>query len=309
VKLSEIHTAYYEYLEKAKAYLASRGNTPMEEGSEADAVQRIMKDYGAVPLEAYTGVTTSDERHDHAFLIERLENYLKFVKENGYWDEKETLPILRVYLDEYLGRPPETFAYEGRTWTPKTFLTDYLKLDPDDYISVMSTMRYPFWTQAEFDVTDNWRRAKDYYNVPLDEFYGLVKKAVASGYSVCIGGDVSEPGYYGFEKAGVVPSFDVPASMIDQSSREMRIYNKTTEDDHGIHLVGFTRFKDHDWYLVKDSGRSSRYEKPEGYYMYRDDYIRLKMLTLTLHKDVAGDLLPKFVPNAQEKKAEPAPAK
>ena len=313
VKLSEIHTVYYEYIEKAKAYLAGRGNTPMDEGSEADALQRIYKAYGAVPLEAYPGVLSKEGRHDHSKLIERLQNYLKFVKENGYWDEGEALAVVRVYLDEFLGRPPESFTYDGATWTPKAFLKDYLKLNPDDYVSVMSTMRSPFWTQAEFKVTDNWRRAKDYYNVPLDDFYALVKKAVAGGYSIGIGGDVSEPGDNGFAKVAVVPSFDIPPSMIDQSAREMRIANETTGDDHGIHLVGYTRLKDHDWYLIKDSGRSSRWEKPEGYYFYRDDFIKLKMLTLTFHKDVLKDLLSKFTapepdPKA-EKEAAAAPAK
>ena len=313
VKLSEIHTVYYEYIEKAKAYLSGRGNTPMDEGSEADAVQRIYKAYGAVPLEAYPGVLSPDGRHDHSKLIERLQNYLKYVKENGYWNETETLAVVRVYLDEFLGKPPESFTYDGAIWTPKTFLKDYLKLNPDDYVSVMSTMRSPFWTQAEFKAADNWRRAKDYYNVPLDDFYALVRKAVAGGYSICIGGDVSEPGDNGFAKVAVIPSFDIPSSMIDQSAREMRIVNETTGDDHGIHLVGYTHLKDHDWYLIKDSGRSSRWEKPEGYYFYRDDYIKLKMLTLTFHKDVLKDLLSKFAapepdPKA-EKEAPAAPAK
>ena len=67
--------------------------------------------------------------------------------------------------------------------------------------------------------------------------------------------------------------------------------NGSTEDDHGIHLVGHTRLDDHDWFLIKDSGRSSRWGKYEGYYMYRDDFVRLKMLTLTVHRDVVADIL------------------
>lgn len=295
VKLSEIHTVYYEYLERARDYVRTRGATALGEGSEADALQRIWKDYGIVPLEAYPGVLAADGRHDHSKLFERIENYLHFVKENGYWDEAETAAVIRVYLDEFLGRPPERFDYDGRSWTPKSFMTDYLKIDPQAYVSVMSTMRSPFWTQAELNAPDNWRHSSDYFNVPLDAFMGLLKKAVAGGYSACIGGDVSEPGYYGFEDVGVVPSFDIPPALIDQGSRELRMVNDATQDDHGIHLVGHTRVGDHDWYLIKDSGRSSRWGKIEGYYMYREDYIKLKMLTFTFHKDVLVDLLPRFV--------------
>jgi bleomycin hydrolase len=301
VKLSEIHTVYYEYLERARDFLRTRGATALGEGSEADALQRIWRGYGIVPLEAYPGVLAADGRHDHSKLFERIENYLGYVKENGYWDEAETLAVLRVYLDEFLGRPPERFDYDGGTWTPRTFMTDYLKIDPEAYVSVMSTMRSPFWTQAELDAPDNWRRSADYYNVPLDAFMGLLKTAVAGGYSACIGGDVSESGYYGFEDVAVVPSFDIPAALIDQGARELRIYNDTTQDDHGIHLVGHTRVGAHDWYLIKDSGRSARWGKLEGYYMYRDDYIKLKMLTLTFHKDVLRDLLPSFAAPAAAK--------
>jgi bleomycin hydrolase len=298
VKLSEMHTVYYEYLERARDWVRTRGATHLGEGSEADALQRIWADYGIVPLEAYPGVLAEDGRHDHSKLYERIENYLHFVKEKGYWDEAETLAVIRVYLDEFLGRPPAMFDYDRGSWTPKTFMNDYLRIDPTAYVSVMSTMRSPFWTQAELDAPDNWRRAADYYNLPLDDFMGLLKKAVAGGYSACIGGDVSESGYYGFEDVAVVPSYDIPPGLIDQSARELRIVNDTTQDDHGIHLVGHARVGRHDWYLIKDSGRSARWGAHEGYYMYREDYIKLKMLTLTFHRDVLKDLLPKFVPAA-----------
>ena len=41
----------------------------------------------------------------------------------------------------------------------------------------------------------------------------------------------------------------------------------------------------------KDSNRSSRHGKWEGYYFFRDDYVRLKMLTFTVHRDAAADIL------------------
>ena len=86
--------------------------------------------------------------------------------------------------------------------------------------------------------------------------------------------------------------------MIDQSAREMRIANETTGDDHGIHLVGYTRLKDHDWYLIKDSGSGSRNNDeatPEfGYYFFRGDYVKLKMMDFLVHKDAVKELIGKF---------------
>jgi hypothetical protein len=98
-------------------------------------------------------------------------------------------------------------------------------------------------------------------------------------------------GVASFEDVAVVPTFDIPGEYIDQSAREFRFDNGSTGDDHGIHVVGHMRLDGHDWFLIKDSNRSSRHGRWEGYYFYRDDYVRLKMLTYTVHKDDAADIL------------------
>lgn len=107
---------------------------------------------------------------------------------------------------------------------------------------------------------------------------------------------MSEPGYNGFENIAVVPTFDIPQGYINQDAREFRFYNHATEDDHGLHMVGITSVGGRDWFLIKDSARSSRWGKFEGYYFYRDDYVRLKMLTILVHRDAVKDLLAKFPP-------------
>lgn len=89
-----------------------------------------------------------------------------------------------------------------------------------------------------------------------------------------------------------MPSFDIPPANINQDARELRIYNHTTEDDHGIRLPGLLRQGDHDWFLIKDSSRSAQ-RKLSGYYFYRDDSMRLKLLTFMVHKDPAKALLAK----------------
>ncbi len=91
-----------------------------------------------------------------------------------------------------------------------------------------------------------------------------------------------------------VPDYDIPPSRIDQLAREYRFVHKVTTDDHGIHVVAHIEHGGHDWFLAKDSGRSSRRGKYEGYYFVRGDYIRLKVLAFTVHKDAVTDLLAKF---------------
>ncbi len=58
-----------------------------------------------------------------------------------------------------------------------------------------------------------------------------------------------------------------------------------------MHVVGYTKLGGQDWFLIKDSNRSSRLGRFKGYYFWSGDYIRLKMLSFTVHKDRLKGLL------------------
>jgi bleomycin hydrolase len=153
-------------------------------------------------------------------------------------------------------------------------------------------MKEPFGGWILYDFPDNWRRSRSCLNVPLDTFYRVIKEAVRDGYTVSIGGDTSEPGLDGGEGAAVVPTWDIPREWIDQASRELRISNGATGDDHGIHAVGFMRYGGRDWFLIKDSGSGAQLGKFPGYYFFDGDYVRLKMLGAMVHRDRLKGLLP-----------------
>jgi bleomycin hydrolase len=302
IKLSEMYTVYYEYIDKIKRYIKERGYSYFAEGSEGNALDRVWKQYGIVPAEAYVGMIPPDALLNHDPLIRDLKNLLDWVKENSYWDEEIVIDLAKVILNKYMGKPPQEFAYKGKTYTPMTFFKDVVRLNMDDYVQFQSTLALPFYIKGIFDVPDNWWLSADYYNVPIDDFMNIINGAISKGFTIAIGGDVSESGYNGWEKACVVPTFDIPGDYIDQNARELRIFNSTTEDDHGIHLVGYTKIGGHNWYLIKDSARSARQTKPEGYQFYRDDYVKLKMLTFSVHKDAVKDYLSKIEKKAPEKK-------
>ncbi len=291
IKLSEMWTPYHEYLEKCRRFIRERGDSFIGEGSEAGSLIRIWKMYGVVPATAYPGVTHPGEKYDHSALIREIRLYLDFVKKNNLWDEDANLKHIALILDRYMGHPPDRFEYDGRTMTPKEFLARETGLNMDDYVSVMSTLYYPFFTRDEFRSPDNWWHSKDYVNVPLDQWYTALVGAIKAGYTVILGGDVSEPGKLGPKDVAFIPSFDIPAEYIDQSAREYRIANHTTTDDHAIHLVGYTRVGDQDWFLIKDSGSSANWGPNKGYYFFRGDYLRLKILFFTVHKDCLKDIL------------------
>ena len=295
IKLSEMWTVYFEYLEKVRRFVRERGASLVAEGGESNALNRIWKTYGIVPASAYAGCLPGREKHDHSLLIDEIHAYLDYVKSNDLWNEKDVLDHVALILNKHLGAPPSRFVYDGREMTPQEFLKNETPLDMDGYLDVMSTSYYPFYTFQEYAVPDNWWHNKDYLNVPLDAWYKLILKALKAGCTVGIGGDVSEPGKLGFQDVCFIPSFDIPAAYINQDAREFRISNSTTEDDHGIHIVGYKRHLGHDWFLVKDSGRSARWGKHEGYFFFRDDYVKLKMLSITVPKELAKDLLAKVI--------------
>lgn len=294
VALSPIYTAYWEYVEKVKEYVRTRGKSLVDEGSEANAVTRIYKQYGIVPVDIYSGLLPGQKFHDHSKMIDEIRTYLKNVKETNAWDEDEVVRVIKSIMNYYLGEPPTEVVVDGKKYTPKEYLTNYLKLNPDDYVDVLSYMQKPYWEQVEYQVPDNWWHNKDYYNIPLDDFMKIIKHAIENGYTMAIGGDVSEAGYDSWSKCAIVPTFDIPSDYIDEYSRQFRFSNQTTTDDHGIHLVGYEVKNGVTWFLIKDSGAGSRNTGDKGYYFYHQDYVKLKIMDFMVHKDMFKEYLSKF---------------
>jgi len=294
IKLSEMYTVYWEYVEKAKRFIKERGDSEFEEGSEANAVPRIWKMYGVVPAEAYSGMQPGQNFHDHKAMHKEMKSYLENIKSTNAWNVEEAITVIKSILNHYMGEAPAEFYMEGKKYSPKEFLNNYIKIIPDDYVDILSYMQQPYYKQVEYEVEDNWWHSKDYYNVPLDVFMEALKNNIMNGYTMAIGGDVSEAGYDSWQKVGVIPSFDIPSEYIDENARQFRFSNETTTDDHGIHLVGYMEKDGKDWYLIKDSGSGSRNTGDKGFYFYHEDYVKLKIMDFMVHKDAVENILKKF---------------
>ncbi len=294
IKLSEIYTVYWEYVEKAKYFVETRGTSLFAQGSEANAVTRIWKKYGVVPEADYTGLKEGQVYHNHAKMFNEMNSYLQSVKKENAWNVKTVTETIKSIMNHYIGTPPAKVTVSGKTYTPKEYLKDYLKLNLNDYVDVVSYMQKPYFKQVEYEVPDNWWHSKDYYNIPLDDFMSVLKKAIRNGYTIGLGGDVSEPGKSAELDVFLIPDFDIPSEYIDENARQFRFSNKTTTDDHGIHLVGYLDRPDQNWYLIKDSGSGSRNGKNKGFYFFTEDYIKLKIMDYIIHKDAFKDEMKKF---------------
>lgn len=295
IKLSEMFTTYWEYVERAKYFVETRGNMHFAEGSESNAVTKIMKQYGAVPSYNYTGRLPGSSVHDHTQMIAEMSKYLQSVKVNNIWNENTVVETIKSILNYYMGEPPTAISFESKTYTPKEFLTNILQINPDNYFSFMSTKEIAYNQKGLLDEPDNWWKCDDYYNLSLNDYIKLLTNAITKGYSISICGDVSEPGYNSQTQVAIIPTFDIPAAFINEDSRQYRLENKSTTDDHCIHIVGVYNFEGKNWFLIKDSGSGAFDENTKGYRFYHEDYIKLKMMNLLMHKEAAKEFLNKII--------------
>ncbi len=297
VRLSEMYTVYWEYVEKARRFVEKRGDSDFDEGSEANAVTRMWKKYGIIPEADFTGLRDGRKFPNHALMIKEMKNYLSLVRERSAWDEEAVISTIKSIMKHYIGEPPAEIAVAGKKMTPLQYLHDVLKLEPDNYVSILSYEQEPFYEHVEYKVPDNWWHSTDYCNVPLEVYMSALKQSIQNGYTVSIGGDVSEAGFDRKTQCAMVPDFDIPSAYINDDARQFRFSNQTTTDDHGMHLVGSTVKDGKEWFLIKDSGSGSKNNDPGapefGYYFFSEDYVKLKMMDFMVHRDAVKDLLSK----------------
>jgi bleomycin hydrolase len=293
VKLSEIFTVYWEYVEKARRFIREKGDSFLGPGSEPNSALERIRQYGIVRAADYTGLLDGKTAYDHGPLFREFRDFLSGLAAKSEWDEARALAGVRAILDRHLGRPPDRISVDGRSVTPLEYLAS-LGLVPADYVAFVSFMYLPFYTKGEYRVPDNWGHSQDYHNLPLYEYSLAFLRALRRGYSAVLAVDFSEPGYLGEAGVAMVPTFDIPSSYIDQSSREYRFTNGSTTDDHAVHCVGYLESGKGNWYLIKDSWENAYWGQAKGYFFYQDDYIRLKGLMFMVHKDAAKEVLEKF---------------
>ncbi|OFY91943.1 MAG: hypothetical protein A2236_02095 [Bacteroidetes bacterium RIFOXYA2_FULL_33_7] len=228
-------------------------------------------------------------------MFDEMDAYLKSVKSQSAWDEDKVVATIKSILNKYMGIPPTTVSIDGKNYTPKEYLENVLTLKMTDYYSFMSTMSVKYNEKHELVEADNWWHSSDYYNLSLNDYFQLIVDVIEKGYTISICGDVSEPGHNSNSEVSIIPSFDIPSNFINDDSRQFRLSNQTTTDDHCIHLVGYKKVADEYWFLIKDSGSGGFDGANKGYSFMHQDYVRLKMMNIMVHKGAARKVLDKII--------------
>ena len=285
VKLAVMYPVYYAFLEKAKYYVKTKGESLFAPGDLFHTVFDIVQEYGIVPLENYRGQKHNYNTFNHNLLYSELNYLMSQVKNESMWDETRVVEQVRTILNAHLGEPPSEFIYQGKKYTPSSFRDKQVGLPWDQYLTLTSFTYAPFDSLIVLDVPDNWKRRKVYLNLPLEQFYSKLTHSLTNGYSVAIDCDNSEPGMLGSSDISIIPEYDIPKNLISQSAREYRFQNGATTDDHLMHIVGIRETDEGIWFLVKDSWRNAWEGSHKGYFIFHEDYVRLKVLAFMVHKD------------------------
>lgn len=318
--LSEMFVVRQCYADKAVRYVRLHGKLNFGGGGAFVDIPHVAKNYGLVPEEAYKGLEYGTDNHVHGELDAVLKAYVDgVIKNKNRKISTAWLDGFNGILDAYLGEYPETFTYEGKEYTPRSFADDVVKLNPDDYISVTSYTHHPFYSTFPILVPDNWLWAES-YNVPLDEFIQIFDYALENKFTIAWGADVSEK-YFSYRNGvAVVPNIDIKEmtdteiskwetmteeerynldkpgkeKSVTQELRQEHYDNYKTTDDHGMHIIG--RAKDQNgtkYYIVKNSWDTGNIY--EGYFYASEEYVKLKTMNIMIHKDaVPADIKKKL---------------
>ena len=213
IDLSEMFVVSKTMMDRANYCVRLYNEPRFAPGGSAYDVIYCMEHYGLVPQEAMPGIrygwTKNDTLPVHNELDHVAGGYL-----NGLKGLKKLSPVwkegLQAIYDTYLGKCPEEFEYEGKKYTPKSY-AEGLGLRAEDYVSLTSYTHHPFYERFALEVPDNWRMDQ-MYNVPIDELMSVIDNALAKGYTLAWGADVSETGFTR-KGIGVVPDEDNGADI------------------------------------------------------------------------------------------------
>ena len=318
VDFAEMYVVSKTMMDRA-TYCVRMYNEPhFAAGGSAYDVIYCMKHYGLVPQSVMPGIrygsTPADTLPVHTELDKVAAGYL-----NALTGLKKLTPVwregLQAIYDTYLSRCPKEFLYEGQMYTPQSYV-ESLGLDADDYVSLTSYTHHPFYQTFALEVPDNWRMDQ-MYNLPIDELMRVIDNAIANGYTMAWGADVSETGFTR-KGIGVMPDDDkgadltgsdmakwlgmtadkkkeeltkkpLPEKEITQEMRQQAYDNWETTDDHGMQIFGTAKDQNGKrYYMVKNSWGTVRSDY-KGIWYISEAFMKYKTNDILVHKNAIPD--------------------
>jgi bleomycin hydrolase len=291
IELSEAFTVWNLYLDKADNYVRRKGSARFSEGGLAQDVFYAIDNYGAVPESIYPGTGKDSILNHDSEMHDKLQAYLDTLLKNY----PDTIPLnwrdgyLKI-LSGYLGTPPESFSYNGKVYTPKTFAAKYVVAHLDNFEGFTSFTHHPYYKPFVLELPDNYNN-NAYYNLPLDSLIAITRKSILKGYTISWDADVTNNGFL-FEKgfalllqqgddADKVPV--VKEASYDTKLRQLLFDKQVTQDDHLMQITGLAKdSKGNEFFIVKNSWGT---ENPcGGYVLVSKAYFAINTLSVLVDK-------------------------
>ncbi|WP_455094791.1 aminopeptidase C [Prevotella koreensis] len=313
--LCEMFIANKDYMERAILTVRMHGDSQFAQGGSAADVLEIIKRYGICPETAMPlpGTMQGDSLANFNEFFDVMSPFVNAIsKSKAKKISNQWRVALQGIIDSYLGKCPEKFVYEGKTYTPKQF-SESLGINWNDYVSITSYTHHPFYTSFPVEVQDNWRWDRS-YNVPMDEMMRIIDNAIDNGYTIAWGGDVSEDGFTrkglgiaydtkavqglagsdaarwlklsSTEKNNKLDSLGVNAPEIvpTQQMRQDGFDNWELTDDHGMHIYGLAKDQNgKEYYMVKNSW--GEYGDYKGTWYMTKAYVAAKTMDYLVNKN------------------------
>lgn len=279
--LSEMFFVYHGYENKAKNFMLFHGANNFGQGGLAHDVLNVLRENGAATFESFPGELVDGEYRHRELEAKLKKEVIDLNKKRGADFNVSDLSSIEPILKKGLGRLPRNIKTdEGKIST--TELRDRFGLNSDDYVELTSYIHHPFYKAFSLEIPDNWAHSL-YFNLPIDELMEVMYSAINKGYSIAWDGDMSEKTFR--YKAGLADLPEDQLGKVDQTLRQKTFYDRSTTDDHLMHIVGLSK---------DESGRNCFYTKNSwgansnefgGYLNMTDDYVRLKTISIMVHKD------------------------
>ena len=324
--LSEMFVVRNAYIDKAKKFMRMNGTINFAQGGSWGDVLNMTSLYGAMPEEAYSGLNYGEDKHSHYEMADALEAYLRAVLSRGTKNKKLTtawLPGFIGILDAYLGKVPENFTYNGKTYTPSQWAKE-MGLEPENFVNITSYTHHPFYENFILEIPDNWAWTES-MNVPMEDMQRIVDNALEKGWTVMWAADVSEGGFKWNKGYALLPEdkdqkdmtdtelsrwvklsdkdressrFDIKGPVkektVTQESRQKTFDNFETTDDHGMVIVGTAVDQEgNKYYKVKNSWDTNQLY--DGFLYVSMPFFLEKTLGVGVHNDaIPADIRKKF---------------
>lgn len=292
LNLSEMFVVRNIYREKARNYYLRQGHAQLSEGGLGHDVIRAISTYGAMPESAFAGFK---EKINHSNIVASLKQVLDSAIARDLNQSEIRMDwkgAVEKILDREMGTPPDAFPYGDKKYAAKTFATEVLKFNADDYVNITSFTDQPYYRPFIIPVPDNFSNGQ-YINLPLDEMIDVTKTALVNGYTVMWDADVSNKGFS--QKYGTAlylqpgseikseSSFGLAEAKWSPSVRQSLFENLTTQDDHLMHITGLEKTKSgRTFFLVKNSwGEVGPYK---GFINVSEGYFAMNTISLIVPK-------------------------